>query len=115
MDFKQGDEVLVNGEWDGKTFNNHHGVVIYKEDEYSICIAFYDWDHGHDAAWIDTGYVDPSIFKYKKQYNCWFVNASLLTLIKKSDILDSKYNHVIYKIKTMEKRRAELGYKTYQL
>jgi hypothetical protein len=112
------DRVIVNGEYEGEKFIKEEGIIIATEERqyvdggYIYLIAFDNWFQGHSAHSAATQYKE-----YIKKGNCWWVDGSVLTS-KNDDSVNkdnNKYKHIVNKIKSMERKRQEAGYITYQL
>ena len=111
------DKVTVNGEYEGEKFIDEEGIIIAKEERqyvdggYIYLIAFDNWFKGHNAHSAATSHLS-----YIKNGNCWWVDSSVIVhkfyTINTSDL---KYAHIVNKIKSMERKRQEAGYITYQL
>ena len=112
------DKVTVNGEYEGEKFIDEEGIIIAKEERqyvdggYIYLIAFNNWFLGHNAHSTATPHSS-----YIKRGNCWWVDGSILTskydnTVNRDNI---KYIHIVNKIKSMERKRQEAGYTTYQL
>ena len=112
------DKVIVNGEYEGEKFIDEEGIIIAKEERqyvdggYIYLIAFDNWFLGHNAHSAATPHSS-----YIKNKNCWWVDGSILSNKYDNTVNNDniKYINIVNKIKSMERKRQELGHKTYQL
>ena len=106
--FKVGDRVIINGIYDNKYFENEKGFILKVDDSNTplYLIDFNSWNDGHDGNESPYGVS-----------NRWWVTKEHITVYKlfSESNPNFKYAKIVSKIKAMEQKRQEKGYKTYQL
>lgn len=113
------DRVVVDGMFEGEEFIEEEGIIVgvrydsvYADLLYLV--AFDSWNNGHCG--YDYGEEELLTQKYRRGSNCWWVRGDVIrTTTTTPNDANFPYRHIINKIKHMEQKRKDLGYKTYQL
>jgi hypothetical protein len=121
MSFNVGDRVIVNGEFEGMPFCNA-SAYIYKLDEDIDMVGLYmpSWADEKIGHYDANEYADSSFpVGIDSAFGSWNVPMEWLdngNIVLEHSFLEKvgKHYKVINKIKQMETRRKQLGYKTYQ-